>query len=147
MATEIQVRWGWLKFMYVLTVLIAGPFGLGIVFAPDFVRSVCRMPSQDPVVFGITGSVYLAFALLSLLGLRSPLQVSPVLLLQLAYKVIWLFAVVVPLSLRGEFPTWAILYLVIFIVFVIGDIVAIPFRYVFGVGIGNEAAEESTEAP
>lgn len=31
-------------------------------------------PSQDPIVFGVFGSVYISFALLSILGLRSALN-------------------------------------------------------------------------
>lgn len=47
-----------------------------------------EMPKQDPIVFGIVGGVYVAFGILSILGLRSPLKFMPVLLLRLFYKVI-----------------------------------------------------------
>lgn len=29
---EINVRWGWLKFMYIFTIVVAGGFGLGAIF-------------------------------------------------------------------------------------------------------------------
>ena len=73
MSKNFNVRWGWLKGMYIYTIVGAGGFGLGIIFAPNVMRTMFSMPSQDPIVLGITGSVYLSFALLSILGLRSPL--------------------------------------------------------------------------
>jgi hypothetical protein len=75
--------------------------------------------------------VFLAFALVAILGIRAPLKYSPVLLVELVYKVIWLSGVVVPLAARGEFPSWAIMQVAVFATFVVGDLVAIPFRYVF----------------
>jgi len=126
---DIDIRWGWLKFMYIYTIVGAGGFGLGIIVIPNVMRSVFGWPSQDPIVFGVTGSVYLAFAISSILGLRSPLKLVPVLLLQLCYKVVWLIGVVSPLLIAGEFPTYAILLVVIFVTYIIGDLIAIPFPY------------------
>ena len=126
-----SVRWGWLKAMYIYTIIGAGGFGLGIIMMPDVMQSVFGWPSQDPIVLGITGSVYVSFALLSILGLRSPLKFSPVLLLQLGYKVIWFIGVILPILVTGTFPTYAIVYVVIFATYIIGDLIAIPFSYVF----------------
>jgi hypothetical protein len=126
-----NVRWGWLKFMYAYTIVGAGSIGLGIIFAPGLVRSTLGWPKQDPVMFGVTGSVYIAFALLSILGLRSPLKFAPVLLLQLCYKVIWLVGVMLPLAVTGCAPAHAGMLAAIFATYVIGDVIAIPFRYVF----------------
>jgi len=55
----------------------------------------------------------------------------PVLLLQLSYKVVWLICVILPLLIVGKFPTYAILPVVIFVSYIIGDLIAIPFSYVF----------------
>jgi hypothetical protein len=74
----------------------------------------------------------LAFAFLSILGLRSPLKFSPVLLLQLSYKAIWFIGVVLPLLATGNFPSYALVYVVIFASYIVGDVIAIPFWYVFG---------------
>jgi hypothetical protein len=127
-----NVRWGWLKFMYVYTIVGAGGFGLGIIAVPDFMRSIFGMPVSDQIsAFGITGSVYFAFALMSILGLRSPLKFTPVLLLQLTYKIVWLIGVVLPALLSGIFPAYAIILTVIFVSYIIGDLIAIPFPYVF----------------
>lgn len=131
MSNEMNIRWGWLKGMYIYTIVGAGGFGLGIIVIPNVMRSVFGWPSQDPIVFGITGSLYLSFALLSILGLRSPLKFVPILMLQLIYKVVWLIGVILPLVVSGEFPTYAILHVSIFTSYIIGDLIAIPFSYVF----------------
>ena len=131
MSQDKNVRWGWLKGMYIYTIICAGGFGLGIIMMPDVMRSMFGWPSQDPIVLGVTGSVNLSFALLSILGLRSPLKFTPVLLLELSYKVIWFIGVILPILVAAKFPSYALLYVVIFATFIIGDAIAIPFSYVF----------------
>jgi len=136
MSKDVNVRWGWLKGMYIYTIIGAGGFGLGIIFVPNEIGTMFRMmnmpmPSQDPIVLGISGSVYLSFALLSILGLRSPLKFSPVMLLQLCYKVVWFMGVILPMLFAGEFPTYAIFFVVVFATYIIGDLIAIPFSYLF----------------
>jgi len=125
------VRWGWLKFMFAYTIVGAGGAGLGIIFAPDLAKSVTGWPGESRLLLGLAGSVYLAFGLLSILGLRSPLKFAPVLLLQLAYKSIWLVAVALPSLIRGHMPTYLIVTAVVFVTYIIGDLIAIPFPYVF----------------
>ena len=132
MSAKTNVRWGWLKLMYIYTIVGAGGFGLGILIIPDTMPSIFGWPSQDSIVFGVTGSVYLSFGLLSILGLRSPLRFSPVLLLQLSYKVVWFIGVVLPLLVTGNFPLYAVVHVVIFASYIAGDLIAIPFSYVFG---------------
>ena len=131
MSASTNVRWGWLRFMYIYTIIGAGGFGLGMIFIPDVVQSVFRFPGQDPVVFGIAASVYTAFGFISFLGLKSPLKFAPVLLLQLCYKVIWLVGVVLPFLFSNGFPLYATTLLIIFVTYIIGDLIAIPFSYVF----------------
>jgi hypothetical protein len=131
MSREMNVRWGWLKGMYIFTIIHAGGSGLGIILIPSIVRSIFGWPSQDPIVFGICGSVWVAFGLLSILGLRSPLKYSPVLLLQLSYKVVWFIGVLLPVLIAGKFQVYVIAYVVFFAVYIIGDLIAIPFSYVF----------------
>ena len=131
MSKELNIRWGWLKGMYIYTAVGAGGLGLGMLLIPNIMQSVFGWPDQDPIFFGITGSVYLAFGLLSILGVRSPLKFIPVLLLQLSYKSIWFIGVVLPLLIAGEFPSHAILLVAVFATYIIGDLIAIPFSYIF----------------
>ena len=116
-----------LRIMYLYTIIITFIFGLGILIAPDMMKSMFGWPKQDPIVLGIAGSVFLAFGLLSILGLRAPLKFMPILLMQLCYKVIWFIAVVLPLLIIGQFPSYAILHIIIFATFIIGDIIVLPF--------------------
>ena len=132
MSKDVNVRMGWLKGLYIYTIIGAGAFGLGIIIIPDIMESIFGWPNQDRIIsFGVTGSVYLSFALLSILGLRSPLKFTPVLLLQLSYKVIWFVGVVLPLLFTGKFPLYGLLYVVIYATYIIVDLIAIPFSYVF----------------
>jgi hypothetical protein len=131
MATQKKIQWGRLRVMYWYTIIGAGSFGLGIILIPDTMRSIFGWPDQDPIVYGITGSVFLAFGLISVLGLRSPLKFVPILLLQLCYKSIWIVGVILPMLVLGDFPSYGILSLVIFLTYIVGDLLAIPFSYVF----------------
>ncbi len=118
--------------MYMYTIIGAGAFGLGILAIPDVMRQIFGWPNSDQITaFGVTGSVYFSFALLSMLALRSPLKFAPLLLLQLTYKVVWFVGVITPLLLTGKFPTYAILFTVIYITYILGDLIAIPFSYLF----------------
>jgi len=143
MSEAVKVRWGWLKFMYIYTIVGAGGFGWGMFAAPDIVKSVLRAPDQDPIAWGVTGSVYVAFAILSILGLRSPLRFAPVLLLQLFYKAIWLVGVILPLVIARELPGYTVWLAAIFATYIIGDLIAIPFPYVFA----REPDQRSKSAP
>jgi hypothetical protein len=131
MSKDTQIRWRWLKGMYIYTIVGAGLFGLGIIANPEFVKSTFTWPVEEPIAFGIVGSVYLAFGLLSILGLRSPLKFVPVLLIQLCYKSIWFIGVVLPLLVTGHFPSYAIPTVIIFATYIVGDLIAIPFSYAF----------------
>ena len=131
MAKEIRVRHGWLKFMYIYTIIGAGGAGLGMILMPSRMISLFRMPAQDPIMFGISGSVFLALAFLSIFGLRSPLKFAPLLLVELFYKSIWLIGIILPLWLAGPLPWYGIIFVIIFASFIIGDSIAIPFAYVF----------------
>jgi hypothetical protein len=131
MATNIKIRWGWIKGMYIYTIIASGLMGLGIIIVPEMIKSSFPWPVEEPVAFGIIGSIYVACGLLSVLGLRSPLKFVPLLLLQLFYKSVWFIGVALPLWATGHFPSYAIPTVIIFATFIVGDLIAIPFSYVF----------------
>ena len=130
MENQIKIRYGWLKGMYIYTAIGAGLSGLGFILVPETSVSLWKMPAQDPINFGILGSVYLAFGLVSLLGIRSPLKFVPILFLQMLYKIIWFIGVISPMFFKGQLPQYAIVFIIIFATYIIGDIIAIPFNYV-----------------
>ena len=125
------IRWGWLKFMYIYTIVGAGGYGLGMLLIPDIMKSMFGMPDRDPVIFGIVGSVYVSFGILSALGLRAPLKFAPVLLMQLSYKSIWTISIFIPLLLKGKMQVYGVLFAVVFATYIIGDLIAIPFTTIF----------------
>jgi hypothetical protein len=131
MVEKSTIRFGWLKIMYLWTIIGAGGFGLSMLAAPEMVRAAFGWPGQDPLLFGISGSVFVAFAILSILGFLSPLRFVPVLMLQLSYKVIWYLFVLLPAFAGGRVPVYGWILAGIFATYVIGDLVAIPFPYVF----------------
>ncbi|WP_319506002.1 hypothetical protein [uncultured Methanolobus sp.] len=131
MTRDFKVRMNWLKFMYIYTIIGAGGFGLGMLVAPEMIKSTFGWPVSEPIVMGIVGSVYVAFGVLSIFGLRSPIKCVPVLLLQLIYKSIWFIGVILPLLISAQFPGYAIPIAIIFATYIVGDIIAIPFTYVF----------------
>lgn len=131
MEKEGIVRYGWLRAMYIWTILGAGGFGLAVLFLPEVTRAAMGYPAQDPLLFGIVGCVYVAFGLLAILGFRSPVRFAPVLLLQLAYKSIWFIAVLLPAAIAGSVPTYGWMLAGIFATYIVGDLIAIPFPLLF----------------
>lgn len=119
-----------LRFQYWLTGVVATALGLAIMLFPRATEKFFMFKRQDDIVFGISGSVYFAFGLLSLLGLKNPKKWAPILLLQFTYKVAWFALVVGGLIKRGELDvrsSWALI--AGYAVFVAGDLWAVPFGY------------------
>ena len=127
--TDTTIRWKWLNGMYVYTAVGAGLLGVAMLLAPNLVVAYLDMPIQDPVVFGVVGSAYVAFAIASILGLRFPLRFVPVLILQMIYKSVWLVTVFLPMFISGTPPAYAWVFAAIFVSYVVGDCIAIPFRH------------------
>lgn len=126
---EPTVRTNWLRVMYAANVLFA-VFGLAVIALPDTMRALLGVPAGDPIHFGIAaGAVPFAFGLAGVLGLRAPLKFSPVLGLQVAYKGMFLLGVVLPLVVAGELPAFAVPLAGLFLIFIVGDLIAIPFPY------------------
>jgi hypothetical protein len=131
MSENHKIRWGWIRFMYVYNIVVAGGFGLGMVLIPDLVKSWFKFPDQDPIVFGVYGCTLVASGILAIFGLRSPLKFVPLLLFQLSYKVIWFVGVLLPFMLVNEFRFYLGVFIVVFASYIIGNLIAIPFSYMF----------------
>jgi hypothetical protein len=80
----------------------------------------------------LVGSLWSSILVLSVLGLSQPLRYSPVLLLQLIYKSVWLAVYVVPRLLRGDSAAvpWGIAGS--FAVIIVGWPFIIPWAYLLG---------------
>jgi hypothetical protein len=91
---------------YAANILVAGPIGILSLFYPEkaAVYTFSRAYPRTEVM-RLVGSLWLAIAALSILGLWKPLVYAPVLLLQLMYKGSWLLRVALPaVYQRKEFP-------------------------------------------
>ena len=115
--------------MYAYTLATGGSSGLALLLAPSAASSLLNLPAQEPIIGGVVYSVWLACGILCISGLRSPLKFSPILLLDVAYKAIWLVAVVLPREAGGQLPAFAVIMSILYLTIIIGDLVAIPWRY------------------
>ena len=82
-----------LRALYLLIVV-----GLGIVVWPG----VIHREKPWELMQGVEACMLAAFSALSILGLRYPLQMLPLLLWELGWKTIWLAAVALPLWWSGQ---------------------------------------------
>ena len=102
-----------MRFLYLFSGIV-----IGIGAWPEIIN-----PSKpgDPI-HAIAFSLYAAYSPLMLLGVRLPIRMLPLLLLQILYKVIWLVAGHSSLvSGMGRF----------FAIVVVLDLIVIPWPYVF----------------
>ncbi len=85
---------------YLVNILILLPIAVPTVFG--LVRTDQRRFDESAGWRIITGALWTAILVLSVLGLRAPLIYSPVLLLQWIYKSIWLLCYALPRVRNGE---------------------------------------------
>lgn len=106
-----------MRFVYLLNFVL-----LGLDVWPALFR---HQGAWDPVK-GVAFSFWAALSLLSGLGLRYPLKMVPLLLLQLVYKAVWLAAVALPMwsTVRSTDLTRAM------VIGVVVDVLGIPWSYV-----------------
>ena len=119
MNSEVSlVRLYLLRVLYLLNCLF-----LGADVWPALFRHATNWDSIQCVAY----SFWAALSFLSLLGLRYPLQMLPIVLMQLIYKCVWLVFFAIPhwptVKTDGLFPIMAIGLVI--------DIAVIPWFYVF----------------
>lgn len=86
-----------LKIIYIANILVAGYIGVTSLFFPKVSSATIFQNSyQTTDLIRLVGCLWLAIAVLSVLGLWRPITFSPVLLLQLIYKGSWLLVVALP---------------------------------------------------
>ncbi|MFI7482401.1 hypothetical protein ACH9EU_08270 [Kocuria sp. M1R5S2] len=100
--------------------------GLAIVRWPDLITHPDPWPLMDSVVV----CMLTAMSLLALLGLRYPVKLLPILLFEVAWKLLWLGVVALPRMLAGDMDA-ATVELVFSCSFVVLILVVIPWRYVW----------------
>lgn len=109
--------------LYLLrTVYLLNFVGLGSMVWPVIIN---HEGAWDPL-HGVAFSFWAALSLLMGLGVRYPLQMLPMLLLQLLYKAVWLIAVALPLWSAGRPSEMTRAFLIPVVI----DLVVIPWSYV-----------------
>jgi hypothetical protein len=140
---DTKIRWGWLKAMYIYTIVTAGGLGLAMLAFPGLLHSLFGFPAQEPTTLKLYGSIVFAAGLVAVPALRFPLKFVPLLLLQVVYKPIWIVLGALPFFLKGQFPFYIVTITTVFLVYIVGDLIAIPWRYLFG---KRESASPGSEA-
>ena len=79
---------------------------------------------------GVAYSFWAALSILGILGIRYPLQMVPVLILQFLYKALWLLFVGLPLRSGGHLPPEASGVAFAMIIGLVLDLLVIPWPYV-----------------
>lgn len=110
-----------MRSLYLLTFV-----GLGIDVWPELINPG---KSWDPM-YGVAFSFWAAYSALMGLGVRYPLAMLPLLILQLFYKSVWLIAVALPLWSAGQFGAVASGLTKVFATAAVLDLIVIPWPYV-----------------
>lgn len=93
--------------------------GLSLRYGPVFAQGLHTLPRMDGVVVALLS----AMGLLSVIGLFSPIRMLPLLVFEIAWKLIWVCAVALPKWLEGSLDeaTLSILF---------NCAVAVPFVFI-----------------
>jgi hypothetical protein len=104
-----------LKIIYIANILVAGWISISSLFFPKTAAaSVFSNAYPATEVMRLVGCLWLAITILSVLGLARPLSFSPVLLVQLIYKSVWLLVVALPAILNKQpYPAGMALFFLI----------------------------------
>ena len=90
MSRELSsVRLYLMRFAYLFNAIVIG-FGAWSELINQ--RKLINEGKPWDLVYGVAFSLYAAYGLLMLLGVRFPVRMLPLLLLQIIYKTIWLIA-------------------------------------------------------
>lgn len=116
------VRLYLMRTMFLLNFLILGMSVWPSILTPDKVIAPMN---------GIALSLWGALSLLSILGLRHPLKMAPVLLMQFTYKGIWLLGVWLPLRNAGMLDATAASLFSACAIGIVLDTIAIPWVYLW----------------
>ena len=123
MAEVSPLRLYVMRALYLLILLGVGSMALPGLTNPDVPIEPMR---------GVALSFWGALALLAAIGLRYPLQMVPLLFVQLVYKSIWLLAVALPLWSNGApFDAATAGFTRAMAIGVVLDLIVIPWGYAF----------------
>ena len=106
-----------LKIVYIANIIVAGWISISSITSPAKAAATVFQNSYQPTeVMKLVGCLWLAIAVLSILGLWRPISFSPILLVQLIYKGTWLIVVALPAIKNNQpYPTGMALFFLIWV--------------------------------
>ena len=128
---KIKVHPNWLRFMFAVNIFVVGGFGLALLIGGQAAFTYFGFPTEEMIMTGYALSVMVAYAIMGIIGMRFPVKFAPVLLMQATGKIVWFLAVIIPQLATGPLPTFAIMLSATFIPLIIGDLIAVPWKYLF----------------
>ncbi len=107
-----------LKIIYIANIIVAGWISISSLFYPKIAATTVFQNAYQPTeVMRLVGCLWLAIAVLSILGLYRPISFSPILLVQFIYKGTWLLVVVLPAIKNNQnYPSGMALFFLIWVI-------------------------------
>lgn len=93
-----------MKLVYIANIIVAGWISITSLFFPERAISTIFQNAYEPTeLTRLVGCLWLSIAVLSILGLWRPMTFSPIFLVQLIYKSMWLLIVAFP-AVQNNLP-------------------------------------------
>jgi hypothetical protein len=128
---KIKVHPKWLRFMFAVNIFVVGGLALAILIGGQPALTYFGFPTEEMILAGYVPSVMLAYAIMGIIGLRYPVKFAPVLLMQATGKIVWFLAIIIPQLATGTLPAFALMLGATFIPLIVGDLIAVPWKYLF----------------
>ena len=113
-----------------LYALRAAYFMIFIFLTSQILPQVITRGTQYPHMSGVARALLAALGLMALLGVRYPVKMLPILLFELTWKAIWVFAIGLPLRLANQLDAGQAQTFVDCTFGVVFCLVVIPWPYV-----------------
>lgn len=122
-----------MRIVYVLNVIVAGQIAVSSIWNPKgAAATIFQSVYASTEVIRLVGCLWLSIAVLSIFGLWKPVEFSPVFLLQLIYKGMWLLVIAIPAwRSRAAHPSSMAMF---FVVWVLVLPFVIPWNSLFSSG-------------
>ena len=128
----------WMRVMYLIAIVGAGAVGLTMLLAPRLASQYVFVgATQVDNYLRILAALWLTLGITSVLGLFQPIKFSVIFLIQLIYKSTWLIGVAIPSIVRGHREPGLLFLTMLFALWVVGLLFAVPFQYLLKHHEGN----------
>ena len=106
-----------IKIVYFANIIVAGWISITSLFFPKTaVNSIFSGAYTNSEVIRLVGALWFSIFIISVLGLWKPITFSPILIVQLIYKSLWLLVVAVPAIIkRNSYPEGMALFFLIWV--------------------------------